>query len=58
MCEYCDGVLHPHQVISVYKGCGLVRMIVLHEARQEVVYIDNLINFCPMCGRNLKEADK
>ena len=52
-CKCCDGVLHPSQVVSVYAGCGLVRMIVLNEARQEIIYLDNVINYCPMCGRKL-----
>ena len=55
MCEHCDGRLHPNQLISVYKGCGIVRMMVLNKSRQEAFYIDNYINYCPMCGRRLQE---
>lgn len=55
MCEYCDNVFHPKQIIHVTNFGGQNRLSILYEARREVIHIENLIHYCPMCGRKLTE---
>ena len=56
MCVCCDGILHPDQLVAVCKRGGIVRMVVMNTDRKEVIYIDNVANYCPQCGRKLKET--
>lgn len=56
MCVCCDGNLHPDQLVAVCKRGGIVRMVVINTDRKEVIYIDNVANYCPQCGRKLKET--
>ena len=61
MCKHCDGLLHPDMVVSacvaINSKCQKInRLCIFNESRHEVLYIDNEINFCPVCGRNLAEA--
>lgn len=58
MCVHCDGLLHPDMKVSVCrainsKGQKVNRLCIYNESRREVIYIDNEINYCPVCGRKL-----
>lgn len=62
MCEYCEN----DKPIFVSKGTfGKVNISITNYTHQLDVSIKDeisrnfrtLINYCPMCGRNLKEAD-
>ena len=69
MCEYCEPSKHRicKPLSSRYKGINIPLVdiwrnenssrleMLIHYDGEEPLELN--INFCPMCGRNLKEAD-
>lgn len=60
-CKCFDGALYPEQVVSVSKNPnfhGDYVLYIINKDRKELLVIGEKINFCPMCGRKLKDDEE
>jgi len=55
MCEYCDG--HWHQDGNEVRNTHILISGDRFVINQQGLELYTVINYCPMCGRNLKEDD-
>lgn len=61
MCEYCEKpnkTLVTHMSgVSAFVGAGRLWLRFYDKGTDMTIINTGVINYCPMCGRKLKEAD-
>lgn len=56
MCKYCDGVYREQNLMIEENPLYGWRQLRVVDFKHKVGIVVTNVNFCPMCGRNLKDG--